>query len=906
MTNPPFDLELALRQWAKQLDAHAWIESGDRAELISHLRDKYDDLILQGKAPQDAFDEAANSFNIDAQLSQEYQRSRLSPHAEQALQFNLLGMLFLNIRSAVRSIFRRKVDFLVNVVGLTVAFASAILINQYIQFEESHDTSLPGHEQVYRISAESFNLDDNTLRGRYAGTFYAAAPEVAAEVPEVESATRLLRLSGFMRRGEDMFSEEDMYYGDGNFFDVFGLELLRGVGQDLDEINTVFLAASTAEKYFGNTDPIGQNLVVTLQGGAKFNLEVRGIYADLPENAHLKIDALISNMNYEGFIAETNAFGQRSLHDVQWRLSGFLHYVRLKSGADPELLQPSLDQILERNRGEIDRARGVKNVIWLEQLQKIHMGAPKVWEVKEKGDPYMVLFLKVILVVILVLAWINYVNLTIAKSMIRAKEVGITKIVGSSRAELAIRFIAESLLINLGAFAVAVLMVPLIVPEFHELLGKNVFETFDLSTLHWIQFMVIVAIGMIVSSVYPALVLSSFTPASVLKGSVKTSNKGILLRKILVIFQFGICLVLMVFLYTLDSQVCFMKQSDLGFDLRRDIIIERPIANDSVTNRKLMVFKNEALQSTDIIDATISNFVPGLEILFQTGTRRLGLVDRQEDVFLNRLSIDERFIDFYGLEVIAGRPYYESSGANSNYILLNRTATEHFGFAMPEDALGERLAFTLGDTVEIIGVVEDFAQQGLKMSYLPIGVQLNLAGQGTYISLATNAALGPKLAKLEQQFHALFPTDPFEYFVLDSRYNEQYKEEERYGSIFQVFTLIALIISMLGIVSLASFAIRIRGKEIAVRKVLGASYKDLLTLLSQEYVLLVGLAGLISLPIGYWLMDSWLESFAFRIDLTPGLFLLPLMAVIIIVLLLVSKYVIGAALSAPVHALRDE
>lgn len=907
MSNSSFNISDALKDWGRKLDKYKGLEPGDKRELIIHVQDKFDDLVNQGMIEREAFELAISEVdNAGSTLNNEYLKSRIKDQNKIFRKINIPGMLIINFKNTVKTILRRKKDFAVNALGLVVAFTSAILIYQYIQFEESHDKGYSNSDRIYRVSANSYNRDDNSLRGKYASTFYAITSEIKSEIPEVEEATRLLRLNGSIKFGEFVFSENDIFYGDAGFFKVFGQRIISGSGNDLDQANTIFLSETMAKKYFGADEAVGKNVQVNLQGGALLNMEVRGVYEDLPPNSHMKIDALLSNKNFEIFIDETNAFGSLRLNDVRWRLGGFFHYVLLRGDAKMTGLQKKLDAFVEKNRGTIDERRGVLNTLTLDHVEQIHLSEAKIGEIKAKGDPNIILFLKVIFIAVLALAWINYVNLTVAKSMVRAKEVGIRKVVGSSRRELIIKFISESLMTNFLSVILTVAFVYLLVPYYEQLLDKEVFSTFSLLSPYWARFILILLVGIILSSVYPSVILAAYTPIDVLKGKIKSSPKGILLKKGLVVFQFSICIVLMAFIYALVNQLYFMQNHDLGFALRNDIVIERPLANDSLTNQKMMSFKNELLNSSDVIAATISNFVPGQEILAKSGTQIVAKSTEQEDVYISRLATDDAFLEFYDLELIAGRTFTGNTGSNHDYVLLNRTAAESFGFENPADALGTQLAFVLSDTVEVIGVVENFAQQGMKMNYLPISIEIADNNQTTYISIATNQNIERVLENLETEFTTLFPSDPFDFFVLNSTYNKLYDSEERYANILMIFTLIAILISALGIVGLASFAIRTRSKEIAVRKVLGASVQQLFVRLTREYVLLILIASSLGIPLAVYTVDSWLASFAFRIPLSPILFILPVIAIVIIVLLLLGKYVVDAAVAQPVKALRDE
>ena len=899
-----FDLDSAIKDWRRKLHKYSGLEPGDLEELEVHLRDAIDDQLDEYASLEDAFLEISQKhFAKVGNISKEYQRARTSPSGS---SLNPFQMLPLNLKIAFRNLFRNQTDSLRNLVGLTLSFLAGILIYQYVIFETSYDQFFEDHDRIHRVSAQSFNLSDGSLRGKYAATFFAVAPAIKRDIPEIEASTRLYTANGILRQGMDYFREDDFYYTESDFFEVFKYPLLRGDPSDLDQPNVIFVSTQVAEKYFGTDDPIGQKFEFNT-GRFGYDLEVRGVYQDLPENSHLKLNGLISMVSFEHGINSNNIYGTRSLEDVGWRLSAVHQYVLLRKGVDATSLQPKLDDFIQRYRGTIDAGRGVKNEFFLEQVSTVHLSEELNWEMGPKGDRNIVFFLQIIFVVILALGWINYVNLSTAKSITRAKEVGVRKVVGSSKNQLIVKFVTESLLVNLISLVLAIMLTLLLMPYYHELVGKEVFNYFFGGLSSWLYFLLIVMAGIIGSSLYPALVLSSFRPVAILKGKYKASQSGMLFRKSLVSVQFTITLMMLIGIYVLYEQVRFMRNHDIGVSIDETLVLRAPSRNDSITNSQLRVFKDMLSSESGISEVTISSSVPGNEISFRTGARNLDAVNKRQDLFITRAFTHDDFVKFYDLKVVAGRVFSSTRPADQYAVILNREAVKLFGFDSPEDALNGRIAFVMGDTVEVIGVVENFAQRGLQFAYEPLGLQMSRDGSGGFISvkISTENAV-KKLEHLKETYAQFFPEDPFEYFFLDERYNRQYQSEEKHGRILSIFTVIAIVIASLGLLGLTSFMVRLRIKEVAIRKVLGASVNQIFGILTKEYLYLIAAACLVGLPITYYGASQWLDTFAFKIDLSIYLFLLPIVVVVFLTFVTIGNLSLKAATSNPVESLKYE
>lgn len=903
-----FDLQKAIDRWKRKLRKHSDFETGDIEELEDYLRESVSDLVEEGLSENAAFEQVISSkFSEYELISNQFRKSRTVERNKFSDRLNPIHMLPHNLKLSFRSLLRNRADSFLNLLGLTLSLTAGILIYQYIVFENSFDQFFNNHDRIYRIGHQAFNLPEETPRGRYATTFYAVADDIKAEIPEVEATTRIFKVESICGRGETFFRESNTYFASPDFFDVFSLKLTRGNTDDLAKPRSVFISRSFAKKYFNDTDPMGEPLEITTEGWPSEFYVVKGIFEDIPGNSHLEIDAFLSHSSYVSNSLKYNAFGDRTLDDIRWRLLGFHQYVLLNNHVNSEVLASKIERLIYNNRGDIDDARNVKCLPIIERLDKINLSEKLDNEIKPKADSTIILFLKIIFVIIMLLGWINYVNLSTAKSINQAKEVGVRKIIGSTRGQLLWKFVTTSVLINAIAIVFAVTIVFIIAPYYHDLLGKNIFYYLP-ETIHlWTPFIVLVILGVAFSSVYPAFVVSSFKPVAILKGKFKTSKKGIVLRRSLVAFQFCVSLMLLISMYALFSQIKFMREHDLGFLLDNTVILRGPITNDSTTNASLLAFNNKLKGDTKFSKVTVSSSVPGMSIRFSSAGRNIMSNNRGEDVFLRRINCYDSFIDFYDFELIAGRVFSRARPADKNTIIINRRAMELFGFEKPEDALNEIVAYVSLDTLKIVGVVENFAQEGLQMSYEPLSIQMDNFGPGNFISIKIpKENIAQSIDFLEEQYLRYFPYNPFEYYFLDDRFNRQYQSEEKYGKILSLFTVIAIIIACLGLLGLTSLMVRMRMKEVAIRKVLGGSTLNIITNLTKEYLYLIVVAILISVPLSYYGINYWLNTFAFHVQVSAMFFIVPVIVICVVTMMTIGNLSYQATRSNPVNSLRND
>jgi putative ABC transport system permease protein len=694
-----------------------------------------------------------------------------------------------------------------------------------------------------------------------------------------------------VKRDEKVFYEDRCWFAETDLPRILTFPLLEGDSQTaLERPKTVVISERLARKYFGDELPVGQTLNV--QG---FDLEITGVAADCPQNTHFKHEMLIS-------FSTLKATGFGGLDE--WFLGNFYTYVRLTPNTDLAALSEQLKGFAERHVGAELKQSDETLVLFLQPVGSIHLYSHLLDEIEPPGSPHYLYIFCTVGFFILLLACINFTNLTTARFSTRAKEVGLRKAVGAGRFRLAAQFLSESVLLSAVALLVALVLVELASPLFNQLTGIG-FHISSLIRPGWLLALVGLAILVgIASGSYPAFFLSAFRPADILRGSSGLGRRGTTLRKILVVGQFSISIILVIGTLLTYQQIHFMKNKDLGFDKEQKLVIPLRRARRSVDD--LESVKAEFCRHAGVVGAAASTRVPGQDL--SCWTTKLATEGDDKYRAMNYMYVDHDFIPQYGIEVIAGSAFAQQNADDlqGGYI-INRTAVEQLGFSSPQEALGKRLVGSFDEKeMEIIGVVRDFHYWGLQSMVEPL-VMLYRPRMFRNVTLTVKTEGAEQVvAFVRDKWQELFPEYPFDYFFLDASFDRQYRAEERAGKIFAVFTFLGLFIACLGLLALASYAAERRTKEIGIRKVLGASVGSIVKLLSGEFLLLVALANLIAWPVAYYAMSRWLEEFAYRISIGLGTFLLAALFALIITLIAVSSQAIRAALTNPVDALRYE
>ncbi len=802
------------------------------------------------------------------------------------------------LKSAFRNFAKHKTFTLLNVLGLSLGLAASILIMQFVKYEKSYDTFHSQLDNIYRIQ---YNTIQN---GKYTVECAAAVPAVGPELkdnfPEVREFTRLFPLSGIIsysspEKGFISFREEKMQLTDPKVFKIFDFQLLQGNPEtSLEEPNKIVLSEAAAKKYFGDEDPIGKRLAWASWQG-ELEMEVTGVFENVPENSHIKFDLL---MSFETLNNMTDNSSEES-----WGWYDFNTYVLLDDEVDVEELQSKWDISIEVRKD--DWTSSYSQEFILRPTRDIHLRSNLLQESQpeEQGDAEAVYFLTIIAFFILIIAWVNYVNLSTAKSFERANEVGMRKVLGADKSQLVKQFLFESFLINFFSMIIAIGFVLLVWPSFADVTGRNIPIQYIVDGQFWILVGVLFSIGTVLSGFYPALVLSSFKPIAVLKSKVVSAKGGTLMRKGLVIFQFAASVVLISGTVIVYEQLNFMKNRDLGIDISRTLVLEGPGIADSLYDSNLELFKNEALNITGVKSISASSNVPGDEIFWTRGIQRLK-GGPENSITVYNVGVDHDYIPTFDLNLLAGRNFDKEFTNDYERVLLNEELASALEFKTPEEAIG-RMVQVGGDTLEIAGVLQNYHQMSLKNRVAPLVFRF-MPGRSFYSIKVEGDNYQNVLAAIEDPWNTIFPGNPLDYFYLDSFFNRQYDKDDRFGKVFGIFSILAIFVACLGLFGLASFMTIQRTKEIGIRKVLGSTVSNIILLLSKGFVQLVLIANLIAWPLSWWIMDNWLATFPYRIEINLLLFVMAGFGVVVISFLSVGFQTLKAALLNPAKTLKYE
>lgn len=790
-----------------------------------------------------------------------------------------------------RNLMRNKIFSLINLLGLAIGMAACIMILQYVGFEMSFDTFFQNKADIYRVIGKDLNSDT-----KYPVTRPDVAPGIAASFPEVVAATRMFPRDGTMSYddGEQIlaFREENYSYADEHFFAVFGLPT-----PDPEALNkpfSILLSASSAARYFGEANPLGKVLTLHDDFG-HVDYTVRGTYPDLPQNSHIQPDFLVSFHQLEGDIGE------------QYNLSGwsaFFSYVRLLPDTDPSVLNAKFPVLIAQAVGE-DSGYDME----LQPLAAIHLHSGFAYDRAITGNLERVYFLLTLSIFILLLAWVNYVNLSTSRALDRAREVGIRKLLGSIRIQLIGQFLLESLLLNALAAIAGITLVQVFAPTVYELTGIEGIPAgwLFISPAYALALGGFFLLGALIAGIYPAWVLSSPQAASVLSGNFGRSPRGLMLRKVLVVLQFGVAAVLITGTFAAYRQLSFMRNQELGMDIEQQFAIESPSVTDSTYQQQMEVLKN-SLQAIPGVEALIgSGVLPGTNFNYGTGGRLPGQ-PKEANKSCQIAYVQAGFFRHFSIPLRYGRGFAPNPDSDGSNAIVNEALLAQFGLPVSEAVIGQTLLLgNQNSPATIIGVVPNYHHESLQYGFEPIVYQHQPATSYLALKLHSSGAQLPALlAEIEATYREIFPGNPYTSLFLDEVFAEKYREDQRFSSAFGLFAGLAILIAALGLIGLASARATQRTKEIGVRKILGASNSDVLLLLSREFILLVLVAGLVAMPFAFIGINWWLEKYAFRMDLSPLLFLLPTLLMVALAALTVAVLTLKTARANPVDALRYE
>ncbi|MGD8427218.1 MAG: ABC transporter permease [Balneolaceae bacterium] len=801
---------------------------------------------------------------------------------------------------AWRNLKSKKFYSLINILGLAVGIFCCILIFLYVQDELSYDKFNEKADRIYRVATNiKFGGRDFHLAANPAPMAFT----LKKDYPEVEQAVRFIDRGSYLVRYHDRsFKEDKVVYADSTLFDVFSFHFVRGNPKTaLRNPNSVVLTQQLAQKYFGTIDAIGK----TLRFDDRTDMEVTGVVKELPNNSHFNFSIYASMSSLE------------DSRENNWLSNNYITYIVLKRSADPNSFEHKLNSQIVKNyvmpqayqvmdiTKEQMQASGNKVDYFLQPLTHIHLYSNLTAELGVNGNIQYIYLFSAIAIFVLLIACINFMNLSTARSAGRAQEVGVRKVLGSGRGQLVGQFLFESVLMSVIAFIIAIAGAQVGIPYFNELSGKN----FDLAIFTNPELMVFLTISALVTGllagVYPAFFLSSFEPVKILKGKIALGVKSGSLRSTLVIVQFAISIILIIGTLVIYRQLRYIQQKNLGYNKEQVLILE----NAYVLGNKLQVFKENMKRNPEVTNVTVTSYLPvpsaRSDTPFYTGAK----MTNDNSVSMQYWAVDYDYISTMKMEMAEGRNFRRDMPTDSSAIIINQKAAGLFGFKNP---IGKEIRTLNGLNPEdgytayhIIGVVKDFNYESLRKNVGALCMHLGRS-RGLVAVRFDAAQTSDIIQKAKVEWNKLAPNAPFSYTFMNSRFDSVYKAEKRMGKIVAIFSVLAIFVACLGLFAMAAYTAEQRTKEIGVRKVLGATVWDIIRLLSTDYAKLVFFGFVLAVPLAWYSMHEWLQDFAYRIDLSVWFFAGAGLVTMLVALLTVSWQSVRAALINPVNSLRSE
>lgn len=899
-----FNFESAIKSWRRGLAKSPSLEDSYIAELEAALRDEIADLVHRGMTEEEAFRQASAGMGKASAIGDEFEKVR-----RPTLSRFMPGLVWNYLKVSGRKLRRQKAYSLITLIGLTTGMAAFILIVLYCRFERSYDDFHRNGDRILRVQNDRIY---SLRHDRSAGCPPGLGPALKEEFPEIADFTRLHNLGGdpnIVSRtagsgdgsepsGSSLaFYESRIFFADPAFLRIFSFPLVRGdAATALEEPETAVLTESLARKYFREEDPLGQILTVTTRFG-RHVYRISGVCRDVPPNSHLKFDLLLSFRRLTVLWPSTQK--------DPWSSNAFLTYLLLSPFSDRSALEEKFPSFVEKNSLSSSEFR---REFRLQPLRTIHLTSRLRFEAEVNGEIKTVRFLEIIGLFILLVAWVNFINLATARSLQRGKEVCVRKTLGAGRRQLTRQFLLESVFLNILAFLLALTVVLGVHPFFSRLVGKPLSPA-DLGG-GWIWIGLALLAGALLSGLYPAFVLSSFRPVLALRGPAQGALRGVVLRKGLVLFQFATAVLLIASTLIVGKQLSYMQNRDIGVDLDRTLVLKIPQVPGA--EKLASVAQTQLSGISTIYGAAVSTSVPGREYSNAvSGVRRQpAAAEEAQQAFL--IDIDDNYFRFFSIPLVGGRGFTRGYAADKEAIIINEEMVKALGFESPEKSLLQKVVLGGfgGDVVQVVGVVKNYHHKSLREKIEPViymPLPQTYFRRGYFLSLRVEGrSVGPAISSITEKWKEIFPGQPLEYAFLDDEFNGQYDADKRFGEVFGLSSLLAILIACLGLFGLASFSAERRTREIGIRRVFGATIPEVAAMLVREFVQWVVLANLIAWPVAWVVMSKWLQRFAYRttvgFETLAGAALLTLA----IALVTVSFKAIRSAVANPVDAIRHE
>ncbi|MEL7120114.1 MAG: ABC transporter permease [Bacteroidota bacterium] len=795
-----------------------------------------------------------------------------------------------------RNLWRQPGYTAIHIFGLALGLTAFLFINQYISFEKGYDSFHYHPDRLYRLTTDDYV--EGKIQTRDAMSFAPSGKALQNELPEVVNYTTTYKTRRMvLKKGEAPIEENGVIAVDSNFMNLFGYETLKGDPSTmLNEPHTIVLSETMAQKYFGNNDPMGQTIEVL--GGFNRPFRVTGIIKDPPQNTHYTFNALVSLKSYQARIERDN-----------WNGFNYYTYLLLAKDTDVTALNAKLPDLSRKFMGDDSRLR-----FNIQPILDIHLKSDFTYEPEIHGSARAVRFLSIISIFILLIAWVNYINLSTAKAINRAKEVGLRKVVGARKIQLIVQFFVEALLVNFMGALLALILAQILLPYFNGLVGKQVMTHAWTNVSFLSKLGLFFLLGALLTGIYPALVLSSFRPMGVLKGNFGRSKQGTLMRKTLVVVQFAASLILIASTITVYQQIRFMTNSDLGINTDQVLGLRNPGDRGGDEDAYESTYKafSEELEKLGTVQkvAGISNLPGGGSSDISSAAGGFTILGHTEfiesTIYIN--SMTDQLPEALNLELIEGRVFDEDMAMDTLSLMVNEAFLELANISDPKSVINDRIRFGRdpeNDQWLIAGIVKDYNRSSLKNSVEPTVFFMNETPLNTVVKMEANN-MNKGIGEIQQVWSRFFPDSPFTYSFLDQRFEKLYLEDQRFGYIFLNFSILAIFVATIGLFGLASFLSTQRTKEVGVRKVIGASVNQIVMLFFKDFLWLILIAVFIGIPITYFGMSEWLSSYANRINF-PWLFLvLAIIAICGIAFITVSYQIWKIARLNPAQTIRYE
>ena len=795
--------------------------------------------------------------------------------------------------TAVRNLVRNKLFTFINVIGLSIGIAIFLALTGYVNYQFSFDKFYPDGDRIYRVN---YYEDQHGLPVLQSARSHDRTALLLHEyVPQVEAVTRIYNEKAYVFTEDTRIVDQDMLFADSSFFNVFPVKIIRGsADQSLVPPKAIMISQSQAKVYFGNQDPVGKGIYFN----ERLPFTITGVFEDIPANASIHFDFLVSwsTMTFYGWIPKDGTF------ETPWTFT----YVRLKKNAtDIPAINKALTAMANTHITTLEK-RGHTARYELQPYQDLHTSAPLSGEVEPSTSKVLLYSLVSLAVFILIAAWINYINLSLARSLERADEIGVRKVFGASRAVISGQFLLEAFILSVITFAIGCGLYLLFTGPLSHLIFSNV--TFQSNTfLLWTTYLVGFVAGTTLIAFYPAQFISRFKPVVILKNKLGSGRgKANLLHQGLMVFQLFLAVAIVGITLIAGRQVNFMREFDSGFNAQQTITLRAPAStnSDSLRKTRFRQFRNEVIQNAAFQTGTASMNIPGQEIRFHDeAVRAVGSSNEKKQVYWI-MWIDEGYVDTFGLSLIGGRNFRDQEAGLP--CLVNETAANALGYNNPADAVSTRLITSDQREFTIVGVIKDYHHESVRKPVDPILFFHRHPHEYGYYSFKAQSRQGNFLQDLEKIWRKHYPNDTFTYYFMDRFFEAQYQSDELFSRLLHLFSVLSIVVASLGLFGMASLSIVKRTKEIAVRKVLGASVSTILVMISKSYVRLIVISCVFAFPLAYYLTQQWLAGFTYKIEVSWWMIVVPGLLVLATTLLTIAGLSIRAAVANPARSLKDQ